>query len=92
MRAPTLNNPDFNKPFHLLADASKRAEEVSGMIEWALVQEGKEPGEWSPISFGSRVLSKSEQTYPINQLEQLAVIEGYRDNYFVAYGHPTTIF
>ena len=77
---------------HLLTDASKGTQEVSGMIGWALVQSGTSEGECNPISFESRVLTKSEQNYPTNQLEQLSVIEGYRDNYFVAYGHPTTIF
>ena len=38
------------------------------------------------------MLTKSEQNYPIYQVKQLAVIEGYRDNFFVANGNPVTIF
>ena len=40
----------------------------------------------------SDFLTKSEQNYPINELEKLVVIEGYQDNVFVAYGHLTIIF
>ena len=36
-------------------------------------------------------IDKIRTKFPINQLEQLAVIKGYRYNFFVAYGHPTTI-
>lgn len=78
----------------MLTDASKgsKIDNVSGVIEWALVQKGDKEDDWRPISFGSRVLTKTEMNYPINQLEQLAVIEGYRDKYFFTLGHPTTIF
>ena len=90
--APTLLNPDFDKTFFLLTDASRGTDECSGMIGWAVVQQGTNPNDWVPITFGSRVLSKAETNYPIGQLEQLAVIEGYRDNYHILFGHPTSIF
>ena len=62
------------------------------MIGWAVVQKGDKPGEWLPIVFGSRTLTEAEMNYPINQLEQLAIVCGYRDCYYLLYGRSTTIF
>ena len=62
------------------------------MIGWAVVQQGLEQGEWNPITFGSRVLDTHEQNYPIHNLEQLAIIQGYKDNYHLLYAKPTYIF
>ena len=45
-----------------------------------------------PIMFGSRNLSDAEINYPIGQLEQLAIVEGYKDCYYMLYGRPTIIF
>ena len=86
-----LVNPDLNEHFHLLTDASLGGKSATGMIGWAVVQKDKN-GNWAPISFGSRILKGAEVNYPINELEQLAVIVGYRDNYHLLYGHPTSIF
>ena len=77
---------------YLIADASKGSSKVKGMIGWAVVQKGKNPGEWLPIVFGSRTLTEAEMNYPINQLEQLAIVCWYRDCYYLLYGRPTTIF
>ena len=63
LKAPTLNNPDLSKSLHLLTNASKGTQEISDMIGWALVQEGRVERQWNPISFGSRVLTKSEQNF-----------------------------
>ena len=49
LRAPTLNKPDFNKRLHLLSDANKGTQEITGMIAWALVQAANNEGEWLSI-------------------------------------------
>ena len=92
MGAQTVVNPDFNNNKIILTDASRGTDECSGMIRWAVVQQGVKEDDWVPITFGSRVLSKAETNYPIGQLEQLDVIEGYRHNYHILFGHPTSIF
>ena len=90
--AQTLLNPDFSKFFYLLTDASRGTDDCSGMIWWAVAPKGAKYKEWVLIPFESRVLSKAETNYPIWKLEQLAVIEGYRDYYHILFGHPTLIF
>ena len=56
-----------------------------------VVQQGDVPGEWLPIMFGSRSLRPHEQNYTISSLEQLAIIEGYRDAYYILHGRETII-
>ena len=92
LKSPTLYNPDPNKRMYLIADASKGSSKVKGMIGWAVVQKGSKNGDWLPIVFGSRTLSEAEMNYLINQLEQLAIVCGYRDCYYLLYGRQTTIF
>ena len=57
-----------------------------------MVQQGDNVGEWLPIVFGSRVLDHHELNYPINQLEQLAIVTGYRECYYLFYGKQTIIY
>lgn len=77
LSCPTFNNPRADKPFYMFTDVSKETEEILRMIGWAICQKGNEEDEWYPISFGSRTIRKVELNYPINTLEQLAVVEGY---------------
>ena len=48
---------------------------------------GKE-GEWTPIMFDSRTLTGAEKNDPIGQLEQLAIVCGYRECCYTLYRRP----
>ena len=91
MTAPSLFNPKADRPCYLITDASKGSKEVGGMIGWVVVQEGDVPGVWLPILFGSRSLRDHERNYTISSLEQLAIIEAYRDAYYILHGRETII-
>ena len=45
-----------------------------------------------PISFGSHLLQGHERSHTIPILERLAIIEGYKDNYYTIADRPLTIF
>ena len=62
------------------------------LIGWAVCQKGDNENEWFPITFGSRTIRGSEVNYPINALEQLAVVEGYKKNYHMLNGRKVYIF
>lgn len=91
-RVPTLNNPDSKRPFFLLTDASKGGSKFQGMIAWGVMQKGGRPNQWNPIMFGGRSVRSHEENYPINQLEQAAIVEGYKDNYHLLFGRETYIY
>ena len=42
--------------------------------------------------FGGRSICGNEENYPINQLEQAAIVEGYKDNYHLLFGRETYIY
>ena len=67
-----------DKAFYIFTEALKGTEEIMGTIGWAVCQKGDEEDEWYPISFGSRTIRNAELNYPIDTLEQLAVVEGYQ--------------
>jgi len=67
LQDPILSYPDFNKPFIVRTDASKKG--IGGVI----LQEGKDELE-HPISCVSRSLKPSEINYSITDLEGLALI------------------
>ena len=74
-RAPTLGNPNPNLSFFLFTDASKGANKCQGMIAWGAMQKGNErENQWVPIMFGGRAIKTSEENYPINLLEQAAIV------------------
>ncbi|RZD33053.1 MAG: hypothetical protein CXT75_12100 [Methanobacteriota archaeon] len=62
------------------------------MVGWAMVQKGEKSEELWPITFRSKVLDEAEINYPIGQLEQLAIVLGYRDNYYLLHGFHTIIY
>ena len=92
LRAPTLNNPDPTKAFFLFTDASKGGAKFQGMIAWGVMQKGERNNQWNPIMFGGRSIRSHEENYPINQLEQAAIVEGYKDNYHLLFGRETYIY
>jgi hypothetical protein len=68
---PILMLPDVNKPFEIRTDASDYA--IGGVLF-----QRDEKGEEKPISFASRVLSKTEQRYSTTEREMLAIYNWIR--------------
>ena len=64
--APILALPDYNKPFHVVCDASKFA------IGCALMQHDDD-GRERVISYQSRQLKNAETRYPVHDKELLAI-------------------
>lgn len=91
MKQLTLNNPDPKKTFFLYADASKGSEEVSGMLGWAIKQHNHKD-ELTPVGFGSRTLKVNEKGLPINYLEAIAIIDGYKSFNSMLQGRRLIIF
>ena len=83
--APTLNFPNFKKPFKLTTDA------CSTGIAWILSQDD-ETGIECPISFGGRTLSSAEQNYSICEKESLGIICGIRDHHALLSYCEFTVF
>ena len=66
LQAPILSFPDFNKPFLLETDASRRG--------LGAVQSQKQADGWyHPIAYASRVMNETEQRYHSNKQEFLAL-------------------
>ena len=66
IKAPILQYPDFNIPFTLYTDASKK-----GL--GAVLSQKKENKEYV-IAYASRSTNKAEENYPITDLEYLAIV------------------
>ena len=66
LQAPILAFPDFNKPFLLETDASRR-----GL--GAVLSQKQADGWYHPIAYASRVMNKTEQRYHSNKQEFLAL-------------------
>ena len=85
MTAPVLVFPDFNKPFLLETDASKK---VLGVV----LSQKQDDGRYHPIALGSRTLTLSEQNYHSSKLEFLvlkwSITEHFRE--YLAYA-PFTV-
>ena len=64
--APVLVFPDFNKPFLLETDASKK-----GL--GAVLSQKQSDGRYHPVTFGSHSLTPSEKNYHSSKLEFLAL-------------------
>ena len=56
------------------------------------MQKGERPNQWNPIMFRGRSIRSHEENYPINQLEQAAIVEGYKNNYHLLFGRETYIY
>ena len=69
--APILTYPDTNKEFILTTDASGQA------LSYILSQKDDTEKE-RVIAYGGRALCKSENNYPVTELEGLAIIEGIK--------------
>ena len=66
LQAPILAFPDFNKPFLLETDASRR-----GL--GAVLSQKQEDGQYHPIAYASCVMNETEQRYHSNKQEFLAL-------------------
>ena len=66
LQAPILAFPDFNKPFLLETDASRR-----GL--GAVLSQKQADGWYHPIAYASRVMNETEQRYHSNKQEFLAL-------------------
>ena len=66
LQAPILAFPDFNKPFLLETDASRR-----GL--GAVLSQKQADGQYHPIAYASRVMNETEQRYHSNKQEFLAL-------------------
>ena len=66
LQAPILAFPDFNKPFLLERDASRR-----GL--GAVLSQKQADGRCHPITYASRVMNETEQRYHSNKQEFLAL-------------------
>ena len=68
--APLLQYPDPWKPYQLETDASDLA---IGAVLRILTSEG-----YKPVAYESRMLSKSEQNYPIHDKELFAIVHALK--------------
>ena len=66
LQAPILAFPDFNKPFLLEMDASRR-----GL--GAILSQKQADGRYHPIAYASHVMNETEQRYHSNKQEFLAL-------------------
>ena len=66
LQAPILAFPDFNKPFLLETDASRR-----GL--GAVLSQKQADGRYHPIAYASRIMNETEQRYHSNKQEFLAL-------------------
>ena len=66
LQAPILAFPDFNKPFLLETDASRR-----GL--GAVLSQKQADGQYHPIAYASRVMNETEQRYHSNKQEFLTL-------------------
>ena len=66
LQAPILAFPDFNKPFLLETDASRR-----GL--GAVLSQKQADGRYHPITYASRVMNETEQRYHSNKQEFIAL-------------------
>ena len=66
LQAPILSFPDFTKPFLLETDTSKR-----GL--GAVLPQKQADGWYHPIAYASHVMNETEQRYPSNKQEFLAL-------------------
>ena len=66
LQAPILAFPDFNKPFLLETDASRR-----GL--GAVLSQKQADGQYHPIAYASCVMNETEQRYHFNKQEFLAL-------------------
>ena len=66
LQAPILAFPDFNKPFLLETDASRR-----GL--GAVLSQKQADGRYHPIAYASRVMNETEQRYQSNKQEFLTL-------------------
>ncbi len=73
--APCLAYPNFDEPFEVQTDAS-----TSGLGA-CLLTKAKHDGQWHPVAFASRALSKSERFYPAHKLEFLAMTWALADKF-----------
>ena len=69
--APVLTYPDWDKPFILHTDASRKA------ISYVVGQKD-DKGKEQAICYGGRSLKKHERNYGVTDLELLALVEGIK--------------
>ena len=88
LQAPILAFPDFNKPFLLETDASRRC-------LGAVLSQKQADGRYHPIAYASRVMNETEQRYHSNKQEFLTlkwvVMEQFHE-YLSPYGKNRNVF
>lgn len=79
-----LQYPDFSKPFILTTDASKFA--IGAVLSQGPV------GQDRPVAFGSRTLTKTEESYSVIEKELLAIAWGCKYFRPYLYGRKFTLY
>ena len=74
-----LTYPDFNKTFHVYADASDK--QLGGVI----MQEGK------PLAFYSRKLNSAQCNYAVGEKELLSIVEALKEFKGILLGHKIVV-
>ena len=83
--SPVLLTPDMSKPFKVETDASDYG------IGCVISQEDNN-GNWRPIAFESKKLSKAEQSYPAQERELLGILHALRTWRCLIDGNKYTVY
>lgn len=81
--APVLLTPDQAKPFRIETDASNYT------VRAALLQQ-LDNTDWHPVAYGSSKLNSSQQNYPAQERELLAILHAWRKWYVYLEGAVET--
>ena len=89
--APILMFPDFNLPFVIQGDASKKA--IGGACMQSLNgKTGVDEAVLKPVSFYGRKLSAVEQRYTTTERELLSLVYGLKCSHHLVYGRDVVFY